>query len=148
VGAITAFVLADYREDSTLQYSELAQLVGPALSGLLPDPWIERMLVDRDTSQAGGRAIWNLPKELASFDWSGDPPRSVVVCDRDGEVVMSARWSQGRLSLPLPVLAPFLGTVDGDAVAPQGLTVPLPGCGVGGNSTSMKICGRCAAVQD
>jgi hypothetical protein len=64
------------------------------------------MLVDRDASRAGGRAIWNLPEELASFDGSGDPPRSVVVCDPEGEVVMSARWSQGRPSLPLPVLAP------------------------------------------
>ena len=62
-------------------------------------------------------AIWNVPKELASFEWSGAPPRSVVVCDPDGELVMSARWSQPRLSLPLPVLAPFLGTVDGDPVA-------------------------------
>ena len=117
VGAVTALVLADYREGSTLQYAELACLVGPAVGGRVPGGWVETMLVDRDASRAGGRAIWNLPKELASFDWAEDPPRSVVVRDGDGDVVVSARWSRPRLSLPLPGVAPFLGTVDGGAVA-------------------------------
>ena len=75
------------------------------------------MLVDRDASRAGGRAIRNLPEELASFDWSGDPPRSVVVCDPDGEVVMSARWSQGPPVAAAARPGAVLGTVDGDALA-------------------------------
>jgi hypothetical protein len=89
VGAITALVLADHREGSTLRYSELARLAGAALSGLLPGAWIERMLADRDTSRAGRRAIRNLQTETCVVRLSGDPPRSVVVCDRDDEVVMS-----------------------------------------------------------
>jgi Acetoacetate decarboxylase (ADC) len=117
VGALTALVLADYREGSTLRYSELAGVVGPAVAGRVPGGWIETMLVDDDASLIGGRAIWNVPKEPAAFEWSGDPPHGVVVRNRDGEPVVSAQWSPPRIALPVPVLAPFLGTVDGEAVA-------------------------------
>jgi Acetoacetate decarboxylase (ADC) len=117
LGALTALVLADYREGSTLRYSELAGVVGPALAARVAGGWIDTMLVDDDASLTGGRAIWNVPKEPAAFEWSGDPPHGVVVRDRDGTLVVSARWSPPRIALPVPVLAPFLGTADGEAVA-------------------------------
>jgi Acetoacetate decarboxylase (ADC) len=116
-GALTALVLADYREGSTLRYSELAGVVGPTVAARVGGGWIDTMLVDDDVSLTGGRAIWNVPKEPAAFEWSGEPPRGVVVRDREGRVVVSARWSPPRIALPVPVLAPFLGTADGEAVA-------------------------------
>jgi len=59
-------IWADWRPGGDLAYHELAVgLVvrrGPALAVTLPWIW-----VDSETSRAGGRALWAIPKDLAGF---------------------------------------------------------------------------------
>src|SRR6185437_1146643 len=63
---------ASYEPPSVLRYHEL--VVAPALvaAGGRIGFWISRIYVDDAISQAGGRGIWGLPKELASFTWQPD----------------------------------------------------------------------------
>ncbi|MBU7585769.1 MAG: acetoacetate decarboxylase family protein [Nostoc sp. TH1S01] len=64
--------LADYREGSVLEYSEL--IVAPAVVSYQNQigAWISHIYVDNADSVAGGREIWGLPKELADFTWEDD----------------------------------------------------------------------------
>ncbi|URN14036.1 acetoacetate decarboxylase family protein [Streptomyces radiopugnans] len=91
---LLAVGLVRYRE-GTLVYDELA--MGPLVrrgrrAGLL----IDRIWVSDTASVRGGRDIWGLPKELASFTWSDG---SVHVTDHDGPVAGLA-FAPGRLRLP------------------------------------------------
>ncbi|MFP8904698.1 acetoacetate decarboxylase family protein [Streptomyces atacamensis] len=92
--SLLAVGLVRYRE-GTLVYDELA--MGPLVrrgrrAGLL----IDRIWVSDTASVRGGRDIWGLPKELASFTWSDG---SVHVTDHDGPVAGLA-FAPGRLRLP------------------------------------------------
>jgi hypothetical protein len=68
------------------------------------------MLVDHPASRAGGRAIWGVPKELATFE-RGE--RDWTVRDAAGTVVLRARWSPPRLRLTVPVAGFFAGVAEG-----------------------------------
>ncbi len=72
--------------------------------------------VDDEASLVGGRAIWGIPKRLATFAWEESGARAeVTVTDGAGEfLAVSARARPRARSLPL--LAPFAG-VDGAARA-------------------------------
>ncbi len=61
--------LARYESGSTLQYHELIVVGGLVRRGLQFGPWVSHIYVDNVDSLAGGREIWGLPKELATFDW-------------------------------------------------------------------------------
>ncbi|MCI0383065.1 acetoacetate decarboxylase family protein [Streptomyces sp. CNQ085] len=92
--SLLAVGLVRYRE-GTLVYDELA--MGPLVrrgrrAGLL----IDRIWVSDAASVRGGRDIWDLPKQLASFTWTD---RSVHVADHDGPVA-SLTFAPGRLRLP------------------------------------------------
>ncbi|MGK5449035.1 acetoacetate decarboxylase family protein [Streptomyces radiopugnans] len=92
--SLLAVGLVRYRE-GTLVYDELA--MGPLVrrgrrAGLL----IDRIWVSDTASVRGGRDIWGLPKELASFTWTDG---SVRVTDHDGPVAGLA-FAPGRLRLP------------------------------------------------
>lgn len=64
----TAWV--DYGPGGVMQYRELmATLL--VRKGARVMPTITHIWVDSPASQAGGRALWGIPKQLATFDFSG-----------------------------------------------------------------------------
>lgn len=69
LGAISA---GRYDDTGTLAYNEL--IVSPALvtNGDRTGLWVSHIYVDSPVSQAGGEQIWNLDKQLARFQWTGD----------------------------------------------------------------------------
>ncbi|ALF53212.1 acetoacetate decarboxylase [Nostoc piscinale CENA21] len=74
--------LADYREGSVLEYSEL--IIAPAVVSYQNQigAWISHIYVDNADSVAGGQEIWGLPKELADFTWEEDKRVKVRQGDR------------------------------------------------------------------
>lgn len=63
---------AHYGPGSTLEYNEL--IVAPTLvrhQGKLGF-WVSHIYVDDPVSLQGGREIWGVPKELATFEWADD----------------------------------------------------------------------------
>jgi hypothetical protein len=99
-----SIALIRYRE-GTLHYDEL--IVGPlARRGVYIGTWIEYIWVDSMPSLWGGRRIWGLQKELATFDWDNN---RVHVTDATGDIA-TLTLDQGVSWLP---------------------PLPLPGAGIG-----------------
>jgi acetoacetate decarboxylase len=99
-GPGTGVVLARYTR-GTLAYHELIVAGRPFV--------VSEIYVDDERSRSGGRAIWNLPKELAEFRVA---PRRFEV-RRDGELLLSARIRRRPGRLPLTLPAPVVGELDG-----------------------------------
>jgi hypothetical protein len=97
-------LLGLYGEGSTLRYGEIARTVGPV---------VRCMYVDDERSIAGGREIWSLPKQGMTLRWRGGRRHEVEAHDAAGALLLRARWAEPRVKLPLPALAPFLGTLAG-----------------------------------
>jgi hypothetical protein len=97
-------LLGLYRERSTLRYGEIAATIGPVVR------W---MYVDDERSLAGGREIWAVPKEHMTLQWRGGARTEVEAYDAAGSLLLRARWAAPRVSLPLPCVTPFLGTLGG-----------------------------------
>jgi acetoacetate decarboxylase len=101
--------LASYASGSTLRYHELIVAIAARCRASLGF-WIAHIYVDEASSVAGGREIWGLPKQLASFDWDLESSGEVRV--RQGERLLCAlRCHPPRLSLPLPLYLPVLSRV-------------------------------------
>jgi hypothetical protein len=99
-GLTSGLLLATYT-GGTLAYHELI-VFRPGLV-------ISHIYVDDERSRSGGRAIWNLPKELAEFTVS----RTRFVARQRGELLVDARIRRRRGVIPLLVPAPVLGELDG-----------------------------------
>lgn len=56
-----------YENDSVLSYNELLRAVLVRV-GARPRVCVTDIWVDSETSKAGGRALWGIPKEMADFD--------------------------------------------------------------------------------
>jgi acetoacetate decarboxylase len=108
-------MLADYT-GGTLRYHELIVFRTLKLVGPRPGWVVSHIYVDDDRSREGGRAIWNLPKELAEFTVS--PGRFEV--RRDGELLLSARIRRRPGFLPVTIPAPAIGELDGYSVLAVG----------------------------
>ena len=108
-------MLAEYT-GGTLSYRELIVFSGPRLVGGRGGWVVSHIYVDDERSRAGGRAIWNLPKELAEFTTANG--RFAV--RRDGELLLSARIRRRPGFLPLTIPAPAIGELDGRAVLSVG----------------------------
>jgi acetoacetate decarboxylase len=106
-GPGTGVMLARYT-GGTLAYHELIVFARPFV--------VTHIYVDSEPSRSGGRAIWNLPKELAEFRVS---PRRFEV-RRDGELLLSARIRRRPGRLPLAIPAPAVGELDGHPVLTVG----------------------------
>lgn len=94
--ALTAFV--DYSPAGLMAYHELLAAVlvrrGRGVALTITDIW-----VDSETSMAGARALWGIPKDLAGFDG--------LRADLAGAPIASASFRPRRLpSLPVPVPLP------------------------------------------
>jgi hypothetical protein len=96
--------LMRYRE-GTLQYDEL--MVGPLVRcGARMGLWVSHIWVDSAASLWGGRRIWSLPKELATFTWE---ERRVRVEDAAGPIATFGVERRAGPRLPLPVPMPGIG---------------------------------------
>lgn len=99
--------LSHYDAGSVLEYSELIVVAGiVSYSGKIGG-WISNIYVDNPDSVAGGREIWELPKELANFSWkrdiSVDSTYDQQVIVRQGEKTLcSLSYNQPRFCLQLP----------------------------------------------
>jgi len=103
---------ARYGVGSTLSYHEM--IVAPALTyarGRI-GWWISHIYVDDVAAQEGGRAIWGLPKELASFQWS----RELVQVSCRGEYLCQIEWRRWRAASRIPALLPALSSIGGQPV--------------------------------
>jgi acetoacetate decarboxylase len=86
-----------YGPGSTLEYSELIAVCGLVRAVGRYGFWVSHIYVDDQRSRAGGREIWGLPKELATFFWTD---RSVVV-RRDNQPLLDVSWRSGIPMMPL-----------------------------------------------
>jgi acetoacetate decarboxylase len=92
-------MLANYTS-GTLAYHELIVVSHATRRGMA----ISHIYVDDEQSLRGGREIWGLPKELATFTYE----RTRFEARQDG-VLLTARIRRRRGRLPLPVPAPIVG---------------------------------------
>lgn len=96
--------LIRYLDGSTLVYDEL--LIGtPARADLRPGIYIEYLYVDSVASLWGGRRIWGLPKELATFTWHGE---TCQIADSAGEPLVTLHVNRNASVLP-PLPAAVVG---------------------------------------
>lgn len=89
----TAFVR--YHAGGVLSYDELLAAV-PVRDGLGVAVTIPAIWVDSRASQAGGRRLWGIPKELAEFDRLETPDGLAVTAGSDGVPIASVRFATGR----------------------------------------------------
>ncbi len=105
-------LLADYDETATLRYRELIVFSALASAGGRPAFVVSHIYVDLDASLAGGREIWGLPKELASFT-ARDGRIAVRAADGQGLATIALR--RRARSARLPLWAGVIGTLGGAA---------------------------------
>lgn len=103
--------LASYESGSTLEYHEL--IVSPALVsyGNQWGGWISHIYVDHPDSVAGGREIWGLPKELATFEWENG---NTIKVYQGSKLLYSLNYQPKKWSLPLSLTLPSFGILDSD----------------------------------
>ena len=80
--------LSAYGEGSLLQYNELIVVAGLTRYQNKVGSWISHIYVDNETSVAGGREIWQLPKEMADFSWEFDSDKKGKVTVRQNESLL------------------------------------------------------------
>jgi hypothetical protein len=73
-GTLGGLVSVTYEHGSTLSYNELVVICGLARVGARVGFWVSHIWVDDERSVSGGREIWKLPKELATFDSTAAHP--------------------------------------------------------------------------
>ncbi|GAA4525761.1 acetoacetate decarboxylase family protein [Amycolatopsis samaneae] len=106
---VTAWI--DYRPPGQLSYHELLATV--AVHGRRAAASITAIWVDSETSLAGGRALWGIPKDLAAFEFTGGHAFTATAATGDDWIATAAFTP--RLGLPLAVPAAFevVQTLDG-----------------------------------
>ncbi|WP_406629715.1 acetoacetate decarboxylase family protein [Amycolatopsis sp. WGS_07] len=89
----------DYQPPGQLSYHELLSCVavrGRGLAASITDIW-----VDSEVSRAGGRELWGIPKELASFTFTGG--RTFTAATSDDWIATAAFTPRAGLPIALPV---------------------------------------------
>jgi hypothetical protein len=96
---VVGAVWVDYEPGGVLSYRELMTTL-LVRRGWRLLPTITHIWVDSEPSRAGGRALWGIPKELASFEFAAGR-----FAARDEKGALAVGTSRRRLSLPgrLPV---------------------------------------------
>lgn len=107
----------------TLRYDELI-VASPARRGRYVGLYVHGIWVDDLASLWGGRRIWGLGKQLATFSWRGS---SVAVADAHGPIVTLALDMRTALLPRLPLLMPAFGCRDGRWVFTLARTSARPG---------------------
>lgn len=111
--AVGVVLLGDYREGSTLRYGELAAMVGPTVAAGRMGGWVTTMVVDDERSRRGGRDMWAVPKEMATFSWTKGRRTGCAVHAADGSPLARFEWTPPALRLPLPASSYFMGAAEG-----------------------------------
>lgn len=107
VGGLALSMFVDYGEPGRMRYAELLAGVlvrrGRRTGLAITDIW-----VDSPASRAGGRELWGVPKDLASFGTLASGPLDGELEARRGEEVLAtARFRPARApGVPLPVRLP------------------------------------------
>ncbi|MFG2478807.1 acetoacetate decarboxylase family protein [Streptomyces fagopyri] len=83
-----------YENDSVLSYNELLRAVLVRV-GTRPRVCITDIWVDSETSKAGGRALWGIPKEMADFDLDRTDGLTASAKSHDG-LLAGAAFRPGR----------------------------------------------------
>ena len=96
----TAWVV--YEPGGVLDYRELMATV-LVRRGWRLMPHIVRIWVDSESSRAGGRALWGIPKELATFDVAPDGFGGTSFAARDDEGPIATGLVRPRATLPVAV---------------------------------------------
>lgn len=112
--------LVRYRE-GTLRYDEFFT-ASAARAGLRMGLFIHNIWVNDADSQAGGRSIWGLPKELATFTWHRN---GVRISDAEGVIAALTINQHPRALPPLPMWGAGIGHARG---APVFFDITLWGC--------------------
>ncbi len=102
-----AVLLIRYRE-GTLCYDEFVTGT-PVRRGFRTGLWVQSIWVDNPASLWGGRRIWGVPKEMATFSWTDDGVRLTGI---RGTIAALTLRSRSRWSLPMPLLAAGFGLLD------------------------------------
>jgi hypothetical protein len=99
-------VVVRYRE-GTLSYNEV--FVGSVVRrGARVGLWVHGIWVDSPESLWGGRRIWGLPKQLATFTWRD---RGLSMASEDGRLDVRFAGSP-KWSARVPFVAPAFGMLD------------------------------------
>ena len=100
-------IAVTYERGSTLTYSELVVAAALVRSGRSLGGWISHIWVDSEASVNGGRSIWKLPKDLASF--RHDPARRFEA-SAGGATLVRIAAAAARVTVPaaLPAVVPMV----------------------------------------
>ena len=106
-------IAVTYEQGSTLTYSELVVSTALVRAGRSVGGWISHIWVDSEQSVNGGRSIWKLPKELASF--RHDPPARRFEASADGVTLLRVAAAAPRFRSPvaLPAVVPVVSGTAG-----------------------------------
>ena len=110
---LAALVVADYQEQATFPYGELAVMPAVVRCGRTSGAWISDIWVDSDRSLRGGREMWGMYKYKATFGWTAGESNSVTIT-ADSQRLVSLAWRPPRRLLPSPGFVLGVGSVDGD----------------------------------
>lgn len=109
--AVVGAVWVDYEPGGVLSYRELMTTV-LVRRGLRVLPTITHIWVDSEISRDGGRALWGIPKGLATFAFAGD---HFSARDDDGPLAQGTVRPRQRLPVRLPVRFSLVQWLDGRA---------------------------------
>lgn len=100
-------ILVRYLE-GTLTYDELG-IAALGRVGSRIGMWVHHLWVDSEASMWGGRRIWGLNKNMATFTWDGD---RVAIRDSEGTIGALAVNRQPARSPSLPLGLAGIGALD------------------------------------
>ncbi len=96
---VTAWV--DYQEQGMLSYRELMATVA-VHNGAKPAASITHIWVDSETSLAGGRELWRIPKDMAKFEWRSGRAITATAHGDDGPIAGAAFVPMATLPIEVP----------------------------------------------
>lgn len=154
----------NYQPGSVLVYREFMAALGVRLRNRWrPGFTVTHIWVDDEQSLRGGRALWGVPKEMASFQWPAEQGvRWELRAEAQGQELISGRFERGlglsaglRVPIPLPDLQLLEGRVHasvvtfstrprlmrGELTVPS--TSPLASLGIAGRRPTL-----CYAMED
>jgi hypothetical protein len=105
--AVSTLVCIRYRDGDLGPYDEVAlQLAVRGPNGSIGLYTLELPVTGRFTLEAG-RAIWGLPKWLATTSMTASDRRTTVELADGDDIVLRAEFDAGPLPLPVPVILPL-----------------------------------------
>lgn len=102
-------VFVSYELGSTLVYRELSVVAALVRVGLRCAFYLPRLYVDSAASLAGGRGIWGVAKQMASFDVSTSGGARTIVVRSGADAVCRLQVEASRAGMRLTVPVPAVG---------------------------------------